>query len=502
MAKYLIIFGIVAFTTIATANPWFSWGYPPQSASGDECTIAIIFGWATSDGRPLMWKNRDVSNWHQEFHHYDLQPYSFTAVNYPFVQYEAEAYGGVNEVGFGIMNANALNFTDPPGYDDDGIIMYHSLLTCETVEDFLGYMDTTAYIGRTRPAIYGVFDAYGDAGMLEASQYDNYWYGADSTVDGVMVRSNFAYSGGNYSSTLQFRHDQALEFIQGAVAGDSLNIRFLFDVVARDLRTEEVDPYPLPYQGFYLHGTDTLWHCVRDHTAINREISQSAFVVQGIGEGENPLTATIWAMCGEPEMTPALPLWVAAGSVPAAMEGDVNGGPICLRARQLFDYLYYPFPDPYDDIIDTYKLMNDSGEGILVEIRGLESGYFDYVEARVEEWRVSFPSVEEIAGLQDSLASYVFQKMMEPSLVDDLILQFNDEGDLQLYWSPVVTSVITDSIIVDGYVIYFGGGYSGGALGDSLGFTTDTTFIPPISTIPASAFYQVRALWDNELSGD
>ena len=468
---------------------------PDPADDGADCTIAVIIGSATPDGRILMWKNRDVSNWHQEFAYYDEYPYNFISVNYPFEEYNDEAYGGVNDVGFSIINANALNFEDSTGADDDGLIMYHALQTCESVEDFMSYMDSTAYFGRSRPAIYGVYDSFGGAGFLEASKYENFWYDANDPVnapDGFMVRSNYAYSGGPWSPTLQHRHDKAFELVENAVLGDSINPRYIFDVIARDLTTEDIDPYPLPYEGYYVYSGDTLWNTYRNHVAINREISSSAFVVKGIIPGENPLLNTIWAMDGEPVMTPVVPLWVAAGSVPPEIVGHDPDSPICLRARELFDYIYWGYPDPYDDLINTMRLDDGNGTGVLLAVRNVEEGYYDYVAEQIESWYQQFPAASVMQNLQDSIALHVYQKMLEPLPVENLEIQMSG-ATVRLTWDPVMRSVFSDSIEVDGYSIYQGGGYTGGALGDSIGFTTDTNFMLPLGTLPPSTFYQVRA---------
>ena len=488
---------IAAFLLCCIISPGFELTTSTNLGDTGEpegCTTALVAGWAAPDGRPLLWKSRDVSNWHQEFNYYDLTPYSFIAMNYP--DNMEEAYGGINEVGFSIENANALNFPDSSGVpDDDGIIMHHALQTCETVEDFLAYMDTTARIGRTRPSIYGVFDAYGGAGMLEASLYDNYWFDANDTTlapDGVMVRANFAYMGGT-PHIGQFRHDRSLELLEEAMSIGDISPYYILDIVARDLQTEDVDPYPLPFQGSigeYPYGY------VRDHNAVNREITQSCFVVQGVQPGENPLTCTMWIQCGEPTMTPMIPVWAAALSVPLEVDGDPDA-PMCLRARQFFTYLYLPLPDPEDDIIDTWKLINDRGKGLLTYIRALEDGYYDFIESTVEEWRTNFPSSTVIGSLQDSLAADVFQGMMDynpPLPVENPMIVTQGE-DLYLSWPPVTQSVFGETITISGYAIYSNNDYFSNRMsGDSLGFTTNTYYELPAGTYPENAFLQVRAV--------
>ena len=486
----LILFVTIPFVTLGASSD--SVDFDPEG-----CTTALIAGWATPDGRPLLWKSRDVTNWEQEFLFYDETPYSFISVTY--TNEDTQAWGGVNEVGFAIENANAWNFNDSSGApDDDGIIQYHALQTCATVEDFLAYMDTTARIGRTRPSIYGVFDAFGGAGMLEASLYENFWLDANDSLacpNGVMVRANFAYAGGP-NHVGQYRHDRALELVEEAVANGTISARYLFDIVARDLTTENLNPYPLPYQGFYVHNGDTLLYSIRDHNAINREITQSNFVVKGILEGENPLTSTLWVQVGEPTMTPAIPLWVAAGSVPAEVDGEF-GSLICLRARELFTYLYYPYPDPYDDIINTYKLIDENGNGILTEVRRIEEEYFDFVEAEVEDWRTVFPTQQDVAALQDSIASVVLNYMMQPNSVDDLVISIESDS-LRLNWSPVLTSVFGDTITITQYAVYYSDTYvPGGAIGDLLAYTIDTSYSMPLNPSEECGYYIVKASYEN-----
>jgi len=492
--KKLTIYCAIFFTFFILLT-----GQPEVQAEESECTTAIIPGWALPSGRPLMWKSRDVSNWHQEYQYYDLQPYAFIGLNYPFVSYQNECYGGINEAGFAIENSNALNFPDSAGaYDDDGIIMYHALLTCETVDDFLAYMDSTARQGRTNPSNYGVFDAYGGAGILEAAKYTNYWFDAsDSLVcpAGYLVRSNFAYNGGT-SHVGQYRHDWADTLIRRGMEEGILDARYMFDMVARDLSTETVNPYPLPYSGYVLYQGNYLWGAVRDHNAINRDISMSCFVAEGIASGENPLMTMMWAMTGEPIMTPALPLWMGSYSVPVEMTGDDPDSPMNLRLRELFDYLYYPYPDPYDDVIDTYKLVDGQGGGILVRTREIEESYYDEMVDLTESWRINFPGAAVMTAVQDSLSGYVFDLLYQPEAVD--YLQFlPSSANLTMNWPTVFKSFIGDSITVDGYKVY----HSGAAYfssGDSIGFTEDTSFVLPMPGSEGGGFYQVKAVkeWD------
>ncbi len=496
MVAYILILSCVFMVIPAVANwlPNNPWAGSPETA---ECTTAIISGRVAPNGRTILWKNRDVSNWHQEFRFYDTEPYSFIGLNYPFIQNEYECYGGINEVGFAIENSNALNFPDCTGYyDDDGIIMYHALQTCASVEDFLAYMDTTAQQGRTRPSNYGVFDALGGAGILEASKYENYWFDANDTVacpEGFLIRSNFAYMG-SFSGLIvgRDRHNRAYELIEEALSSDSLTLRFIFDVVGRDLYTEDLNPYPLPYAGYYVYGGDTLEGAIRDHNAINREITQSGFVAQAVTDGENPLLTMMWAMVGEPLITPVLPLWIGAFSVPMELVGADPDSPMNLRLRELFEYVYYMYPDPYDDLLDTYKLDDAQGNGVLNFIRNLEDGYYEYVMDLTEQWIVDYPGADNISFVQDSLCSLVFNALNTPREVQNLTVEI-DNLALRLEWSPVNTSIVGDSIEVQCYVVYgFDSAYSN-LPSDTIGYTNETFYIIGDALLNPFGFYQVKA---------
>ena len=472
-------------------NPWIE---PEPEA---DCTTALVPGWATSNDRPLLWKSRDVSNWHQVYRLYDTEPYAFIGLNYPFQLNEFECYGGINEVGFAIENSNALNFSDSSGYDDDGIIMYHALQTCETVEDFLAYMDTTARFGRTRPSCYGVFDAYGGSGILEAAKYDNYWFdGSDPLVcpEGYLVRSNFAYEGGT-SHIGQYRHDRGVELIEEAVGNETIDAKFLFDIVARDLTTEGLDPYPLPYDGYLIYQGDTLHGAIRDHNAINREITQSCFVAEGIADGENPLLSMMWAMVGEPIMTPAIPLWMGSFSVPVEMVGHDPDSPMNLRLREVFEYIYYPFSDPYDDVVDTYNLIDGMGTGVLDQVRDFENLYYDYAQSLTDIWNLNYPGSADIMAVQDSLSALVFDFLLEPHAVSNAVLT-KSGTDWVLSWPQVNTSALGDTINLAGYTIYRSDSpYTGG---DSLAFTTDTSYIVDIIPGEDRWFYNIMSVWNPE----
>ncbi|MBC8393654.1 MAG: hypothetical protein H8E17_13950, partial [Deltaproteobacteria bacterium] len=211
----------------------------------NECTTAIISGEVTQDGRPILWKNRDMNNPDQEFAYFEDGEYSYTT------NIDAgdtlNAWGGVNSVGFAIENSTALNFPDTvAGRDDDGLIIKLALQTCRTVADFLAIMDSTDITGRTMPSNFGIIDAEGGAVIIEAASNDYTVLDVnnpDDAPDGFLVRANYSYRGNQNGRIGVWRHDRAYQLILDAATGDSLTVEFLHRYVMADLCLENVDPY-------------------------------------------------------------------------------------------------------------------------------------------------------------------------------------------------------------------------------------------------------------------
>jgi hypothetical protein len=257
--------------------------------------------------------------------------------------------------------------------------------------------------------------------------------------------------------------------------------------------SDSLDPYPLPFEGSIGYIPCGYIHV---HNCINRDITQSSYIVHGIQPGENPLTSTIWAQVGEPIMTPMIPLWVGALSVPPEVDGPFNA-PICERAREFFEYLYLPYPDPDDDLIDTWILIDDRNKGLLIYLRNIEDSYYDYIQNTIESWRSNFPPADQIAALQDSIAFLAYEAMMNynpPLPVSDAVIACEDSNIL-ISWNPVNMSVFGDTITVSGYSIYANDSYFYQRIsGDSLGFTTDTSYLIPSAIYSNSTFFQIRAV--------
>jgi hypothetical protein len=460
--------------------------------TGWASTVAIVGGSATQDGRPLLMKNRDNSEGpNQEYvYHFD-SPYSYVGITYRDTT--NQIWGGVNNVGFAIINSNIWNFPDPvPGPDDDGLIMIQALRTCRTVDDFQLLMDSTNNTGRTRPANYGVVDATGAGAFFEAGAafYNRYNLDDSSAAPhGYMVRANFAYSGSSYHLG-QNRHDRVMALLDSAYAGNFITHAYITQVIQRDLVNDRINPYPLPFEG--KEGT-LPYGLMHTHECINRDISMSAMVIQTVLPTENPLLSTLWAQVAQPITTTSLPLWILAASTPVEFDGPPGiGSSLNSKALQFKDYLYSMAGG---DTMDTWRLVDDRGQGLLPLLVSLENQAIFKGDSALAVWRsAGLPAPTVAAFLQNSIASYTYSQLNAwgPPVDPVVSLTRLNPNQIQLSWPPVTTDIFGRPVTITGYTIYQSTQAPYNRLsGDSLTTVTSS----PI-TLPATGsnrMYQVRA---------
>jgi hypothetical protein len=461
----------------------------------EGCTTAVISAAASASGRPMIWKNRDRSVEDQEVVYFNDGLYPYVTITN--AADSTQAWGGANSTGFAIEDANNWNTTDPAG-DDDGTIIKLALQTCATVQDFQEILDSTSIVGHTAPAIFGVIDSLGGASMFETFVHSYVRYDADDPEDaplGILVRSNWSYAGGTTGRLGVYRHNRAKAFIEDAVEGDTLDIKYFTQKVIRDLRPETgFDPYPLPTQtqsgSLPLGRTST-------YGAICRRLTVSALVVEGILPGENPLLTTCWIIPMAAQYGVVLPFWVNAGTTPALVNGDSTAqlSDEGLRIKAIAQHAA-----GFHDTLDTYILNDGMGGGLYATTFPLE----DYVIARTEDslaiWRAqNIAPPASMIELTSQLADTVYEVLsawppiLPPQAIDDLTIRRIGD-DLQLRWSAVEYNIHNRPVTPTGYSVWK---YQEFPLspdsGSYLGTTTGTVFTVPVNLITERAFFSVRA---------
>ena len=365
------------------------------------CTIAVVSGKATRDGRPLLWKNRDVDE-------QDNLVRFFRGARRAFLGLidagsPEEVYSGINEAGLALVNAVAEDM-EGTSMTQNGEFIKRVLDECATVDDIDALLRATNGARRTK-ANFGAIDASGRAAVFEAGNATFTRYDADQSPLGFIVRTNFALSGtiagkgGGY-----VRFNRASDLLARAAEEKALDHRFLLESAARDLVNEAIDPYPLPYKGSQNNHAPGY---VDTSNSINRYLTASCTVFHGVRPGEDPRLATMWCILGEPVCGVSLPLWIGAGSVPVELGGTFTA-PL-REAVKLKENRCYSDPQSAK-YLNTVELVDDGGRGLTEFIRRIEALIFPAAEAALSKWRRLGIDPDKALRLQEGLASWAFRR--------------------------------------------------------------------------------------------
>ena len=141
------------------------------------CTVGVVSGNVTQDGRPLIWKTRDSSDGPNVVRYVDNSSdpglYSYVAV---LPEGSSTPRMGVNEEGFSIVNNDSGNLL-PEGHEGmickNAQFLKEALETCDRLSDFTYLVQTwtppeNCYIS----ANYAVLDKFRNVAMIEMGNDD------------------------------------------------------------------------------------------------------------------------------------------------------------------------------------------------------------------------------------------------------------------------------------------------------------------------------------------
>jgi len=324
------------------------------------CTVGVFSPQATTLGRPILWKNRDVDNDNQEAA-WRVGPRFAYVTDVYGSEDTSGAWAGINEAGFAIMNSNSYNLSGFRDEADDGEIMTEALGTCATVDDVIRILDSTDIIGRTTPANFCCFDSTGRAVIFEASNtfYTKVEVNDDSL--GFQLRANYSMSGDTIRLRGRNRYERAMQLVVPARQAERIDLRFLIGELARDMGQTTFDPYPLPF-------TDSLpgygFGYIPADSTVCRRTTRSMELMIGPRPGEPASRGMMWILLGAPEATLPVPLWVQGGPVPEALNGD-GRSIICDEAIGVRDFVR---SDPaHPTAVNTFRLSAVRSELAPVE---------------------------------------------------------------------------------------------------------------------------------------
>ncbi|MBN2543101.1 T9SS type A sorting domain-containing protein [bacterium] len=398
--------------------------------SFSSCTIGVATSDATFDGRPVIFKNRDITSWSIEFKVVTSSGAYAYACNTSVGS--STPWMGVNEVGFGIVQSAAYNLSWEGGSGlGNGSLLQHALKYCETLADFEWVLDSTNATGRLTEANYAVIDASGNGAIYECANWEYAKYEPDSL--GLVTHANFAYIGDS-GRVGQNRMERAYELMAQALEGDSLNAHFIAKHVVTDLLYPGQDPYPLPWTGSF-PGMPAGWVETGDFTAVQticNANSHAAGVVQGVVPGTDVENSLLWCYLGIPAVSIPFPLFPAAYSEPP--EGMGSTGEMLTLARAHSDSA---FSDPsHKSWMNTAHLLDEFGEGILNFTLPTLDWAFDTVNTQIAEWLASSPTAGERSDFQDGIMDIIYNAYLNGTAVEVTEFKAPNELTLKAYPNP------------------------------------------------------------------
>jgi hypothetical protein len=375
------------------------------------CTVAVVSGKATADGRPLLWKNRDTSVVDNKILYFNGPKYAFIGLIDARDKKGEAVWAGLNTEGFAIMNSASPDLaTDEKDGNENGKFIKLALGECANAGDFENLLQRTNG-QRAVAANFGIIDAEGNACFYETRKVSFEKFDANDrrvAPFGYILRTNYAftspkkYGGGGY-----IRFERASHLFEIASAEGRLNVKFILQEAARDLANEKLHSFPLtgPDVGdlnnpLYINTNDS----------INRNSTVSVSLFHGAPSKEKAYLATMWILLGQPVASVAVPLWPQASEIPSSLTGPETA-PLNDFAKALVAYLY---PDPRGHMtqyLNVTRLKNYGGVGVFNKLLQIENETLEKASGKLREWDKVKPDPKEVQEFETALVSWVFESL-------------------------------------------------------------------------------------------
>ncbi len=261
------------------------------ASDSPACTSAIVSARASATGRPLLWKHRDTGADNNFLMRVEAAKgeIGYVGLFNGGDSLLTEAWMGMNDAGFAIMNTASYNLAPDTAHfkDQEGIVMARALRTCTSVADFGRLLDSLPKPLGVQ-ANFGVIDGNGGAAYFETDDYSYSRFDVNDTPDGIIIRSNYSFSGDEGTGYGYIRYNTADSLIRKAAK---------LGPIAPELFTEELS------RSYYhsLLGRDMYMDdYVVDQDFIPRNISTSSIVVEGVNPAMPAADMLMWAALGYP----------------------------------------------------------------------------------------------------------------------------------------------------------------------------------------------------------
>lgn len=338
-------------------------------AAAFACTSAIIGADANPSGRPILWKHRDTSTIDNKVEYVAPKEgdHGYVALFNASDRNLREAWMGMNDAGFAVMNTASYNIKDDKvpakKMDKEGILMTRALRTCRTVDDFQRLLDSYP-----RPmgveANFGVIDALGNGAYFETNNHAYVRYDLKDAPDGVLVRTNYSHSG---------RKNEGYGFVREANANCLLKPYIETHSVSPEVLTEVVSR-TFYHDGLKKDFTESGSHRLLDEDFVPRYKSTATIAIEGCRPVASLDSVTpdfverqyiMWTGLGYPPVSEIHAVRCAANGVDEGLRGTLPDGHSAVgdRAKRLRDDVFIVIGKKGAKYIDVDKLYNKEGSG-------------------------------------------------------------------------------------------------------------------------------------------
>lgn len=390
-----------------------------------SCTTFIISGKVTTDGKPILFKNRETDVMENSLVFFTDGKYEYIGLVNGNDTWDKMVWGGYNETGFAIINAAGYtnNIGDTSAFkDQEGVIMKLALQNCRTLADFENLLDRLE-----KPmgldSNFGVIDAYGGAAYYETGNYAYKKYDANDSLvapDGIIIRTNYSFRANKTKGYGYCRYNTASQALSKALAGNKFDPHYLFENISRNLshsltKTDLREDIPK-----YRDTVDYRFYI--DY--ITRASTSSAVLIKGAKSPEKAMETMMWTILGFPLTSVAIPVWIQGGrDLPVAVAmNDSLRSPLCTAALKLKEECFpviYPEGKKY---INLSVVINRQGTGIMQLLQPVEKEIFEKAEHVIEAISRSGNAEDEIKKYYlwlDRFLSEAFKDKLNITLFED-----------------------------------------------------------------------------------
>lgn len=276
--RLLAFLGLALLTTVAS----------------QACTSMLVSARMSGTGHPLMWKHRDTGapdNFLQRVLPKSQGEHEYVALFNGGDSLLTEAWMGMNDTGFAIMNTASYNLApDTAAFkDQEGVVMAAALAKCASLADFEHMLDTWGKPMGIQ-ANFGVMDSDGGLAYYECDDYHWIKYDVNDTAEGYIMRTNHSMSGDPDSGFGYVRLGSLQKIVADDIAAGAIYPWTFTEKASRSFYHSLLD------QDFEANGC----HWAVDQDFIPRNISTSSIVIEGVNEGETPAGMHMWTVLGYP----------------------------------------------------------------------------------------------------------------------------------------------------------------------------------------------------------